>query len=68
MRAYRGSEGLRRRVCEIRALPKKVWKGNTVYRTLCDADYGKGEHEMWFPASKLLVLLDVTRMRCPWHS
>ena len=67
---YRSAYGRReteRREAAIRALPRKQWKGRTVYRLLCAADFGKGPHEVWLEEWKLWCLIDLRHFRCPYH-
>ncbi len=52
---------------DIAALPSKRWSGQRVYRMTCDADFGKGPHEVWLPARVLWSLIDLQRYRCVFH-
>lgn len=67
VKQMRGGAFLASRLAEIRALPSKRWRGHAVYRTRCQADFGRGPHTMWLPANALLGLISVSFMRCARH-
>lgn len=66
VKAY-GEVEAERRAAQISAVESKEWRGQTVYKIVCQADFGKGPHDQFVPEGLLWALIDIHVWRCPFH-
>ena len=65
--ALEGEQAAARRQVQIAHLPIVEWKGRLLYTVRCDAQFGKGPHDVNVPEHVLWALLDLRAFRCPFH-
>ena len=64
---FRGKDAVNQRKKEIADLDQKQFKGRTVYRIRCNADFGIGPHEQWLEEHLMWHLMDLAHYLCPYH-
>jgi hypothetical protein len=62
-----GDEARATRAAIIARLDHKLWHGRPVFRLICQADFGKGPHDLWVPEGLLWALIDIRHYHCPFH-